>query len=94
MTLRLREFADHAPDVGWPRNGTRYVVLSRNEVVGSILQVTGGPGGGHWTWSITILGGQDHPRHGAERTREAAQAALATAWRAWLASAGLAEIDK
>jgi hypothetical protein len=92
--LILRQYADHSPHVGWPRDGTHYVVLSGKACVGSIVRQPGGPSAGHWGWSIGVIHPQEGAMRGTAPSKEAAQAALAAAWRSWLAEAGLTETGR
>ena len=92
MSLRLLQYADASPGAGWLRDGKSYVVLSRNVAVGAILhnQVTAGRE--WWAWHVSVIGNAGYP-HGTEPTREDAMRAFASAWSAWLAEAGLVEVE-
>jgi hypothetical protein len=43
MALRLRQTADQYPALGAPRDGTDYVVMSGEVVMGRIIRLDGGP---------------------------------------------------
>src|SRR5262245_8942186 len=90
MTLRLRHIGDQYPHNRWPRDGTDWVVMSGETIVGRIMRLNGGPADGRWLWSITCAVPQPEWCRGVAATREDAQAAFKAAW---LAHGGSIEVD-
>src|SRR5262245_37285866 len=88
--LRLRQWADASPHIGWVRDGKRFMLMSANAEVGTIVHVESTLGREWWTWCLSQYG---TPVQGTSSTLEEAKAAVKSAWLAWLADAGLIEIE-
>ena len=89
MPLTLR--ADHRS----PRKD-RFRIYSGRAPVGMMTRVPGGPKMGWFHWSIMAFHLQPDgigPGAGMAETQEEAMAQLETCWQAWLAWAGLREME-
>jgi hypothetical protein len=89
MALYLRRASDEFPRAHWDTSNEHLVIMSGENVVGSLKKVGSGASGERWQWSITAI---VEAATGWAETREEAQAQFAAARRPWLGRTRFARV--
>ena len=78
MALNLRHASDEFPLAHWAPSNEHLVIMSGDNIIGSLQKLNSGTTGDRWQWSITAIA---ETATGWAETREETQAQFAEAWR-------------